>query len=317
MSHRIVFVGNPPYHDFEGAFGSSPISIYQNFVERALDHGGEALLVIPARWYAAGRGLDDFRIHMVSSRKVRQMVDFPIASNVFPSVEIEGGVCFLHVSNTHAGDCSFTDVNGQVHSVNLSKYDIVIRDLCAHTIISKVLSQHTIFMDSSVSGGVPFGMRTNFRSFTEQSATTLPCLTKNGLVYIDRKYVTTGEQMIPQWKTICSNADGAANRIDLDGKKRVLTIIDTIPPSHVCLQTYLVVMATDLEDEARNCTGYLKTKFARFLLGLRKVTQHLSKEKFAWVPKMDFTRPWLDNELYDHFGLTADEQAHIEATIKP
>ena len=88
------------------------------------------------------------------------------------------------------------------------------------------------------------------------------------------------------------------------------------PPGSACNETYLVVNAYDNLAEAENLAAYLKTKFVRFLISLRKNTQHIIKERFAFVPELDMTQTWTDALLYERYGLTGEEIAFIESMIK-
>jgi site-specific DNA-methyltransferase (adenine-specific) len=317
MSHRIVFVGNPPYHEQDGGHGPSSRPIYQNFLEHALEHGTEVLFVIPARWYTGGKGLDGFRNEMLNSGKIKQIVDFPISAAVFPTVEISGGVCFIHAANSHDGTCSFTSKNIAT-DVNLSLFDVLVREPKAITVIQRVLASHNNgFFDEVVSSRKPFGLATNFARFsTTADATTLTCRTMKGCRPINAAEVVHGLAFIPRWKVITTRAGPGRDGRGAEQRK-VLSTVDVLPPQHVCLETYLVVASFETEQEARSCAAFLTRKLPRFLLNPRMTSQDISKEKFAWVPIMDFTRSWADQELYDHFDLTAEEQDHIEATIKP
>ena len=89
------------------------------------------------------------------------------------------------------------------------------------------------------------------------------------------------------------------------------------PPQSACTETYLVVGAYDKETEAANLAAYLRTKFLRFLVGLRKNTQHIAKDRFAFVPLLPMTKTWTDQTLYAHFALTEDEIAFIESMVRP
>lgn len=118
-----------------------------------------------------------------------------------------------------------------------------------------------------------------------------------------------------------------AGQTDKQGRKKILSSLDMLIPNEICTETYLVVDAFDTELEAKALQSYLKTCFVRFLISLLASTQHLSKEKFAYVPLQDFTSnsdiDWsqsiadIDHQLYAKYGLSDDEIAFIEKMIKP
>ena len=101
-----VIIGNPPYQMKGGAGGSSDSSIYHLFVEQAKKLEPKFLsMVVPSRWLAGGRGLDEFRKEMLSSGKLLRLVDYPVSSEVFPNVEVKGGICYFLWSHAHQGSC--------------------------------------------------------------------------------------------------------------------------------------------------------------------------------------------------------------------
>ena len=108
-----VVIGNPPYQMKGGAGGTSDSSIYHLFVEQAKKLEPKYLsMVVPSRWLAGGRGLGDFRREMLSSHKLLRLVDFPVSKEVFPNVEVKGGICYFLWSEAHDGLCDVTVVRG-------------------------------------------------------------------------------------------------------------------------------------------------------------------------------------------------------------
>ena len=88
------------------------------------------------------------------------------------------------------------------------------------------------------------------------------------------------------------------------------------PPGSVCSETYLVANTFDNKKEAENLATLLKTKFGRFLISLRKNTQQVTKESFAFLPSLDMTQNWTDAKLYERYALTTEEIEFIEGMIK-
>ena len=139
---------------------------------------------------------------------------------------------------------------------------------------------------------------------------------------------TTGFQMITRWKVIISYLTAEhAGQTDKEGRKKILSSLDMLPSNEICTETYMAVDSFDTEEEAEHLHSYLRTRFVRFLIAQLAATQHLSKEKFGYVPLQDFTFHsdinWsepissIDQQLYRKYALTADEIAFIEKTIKP
>lgn len=311
---RVLFIGNPPYQRPNG--NSSAIAIYPKFVDHALQHGDEVLFVIPAKWYATGKGKDVevFREDMLKSGKVKQLVDLE-NERVFADVEIAGGVCFLHATNKTNPTCRYT-TNGKTHDVDLRRYDVLVSVPDAYPIIDKVVALHNDFMSDTCGSQTPFGLITSFDKFeSEDQATTVPCLTRSGTKPVDRQYITRGHNILDRWKVVISEANGAANQCR-NGARRVIQKARVLPPGHCCTQTYLIVAHFDTEEKANNCVQYLSCKLPRFMLGLRKKNQHVSPTTFSWVPNLDFSRSYTDEALYNYFQLSDAEISFIEKTIK-
>jgi site-specific DNA-methyltransferase (adenine-specific) len=108
-----------------------------------------------------------------------------------------------------------------------------------------------------------------------------------------------------------------AGHTDKEGKKRIISTLEVLRTKEISIETYIVVGFFDSENEAQNLYGYIKTKFARFLITQLTSTQHLFKANFAFIPLQDFTKSWTDAELYAKYGLTNEEIFFIESTIKP
>jgi site-specific DNA-methyltransferase (adenine-specific) len=108
-----------------------------------------------------------------------------------------------------------------------------------------------------------------------------------------------------------------AGRPDKDGRRRIFSTMEILPPKTVCTETYLVIDCFDDKTYADNLFGYLRTNFVRFLVAQLTSTQHLSKANFAFVPVQNFSKPWTDEDLYAKYGLTDEEIAFIESMIRP
>ena len=317
-----VIIGNPPYQMKGGAGGSSDSSIYQLFVEQARRLEPRFMsMVVPSRWLAGGRGLDEFRKEMLSSRKLITLVDFPVSKEVFPNVEVKGGVCYFLWSEGHNGLCNVTLIRGGEESSStrqLDEFDVFVRDPRAVGILRKVLKAGGRPITDILTADTPFGIATNFDEFHEKRKSGDLALYyvrsgKRDIGFVSRRTITKNIALIDKWKVLVPKAgsDGGQKIPDSVLGKPWLS-----PPPSVATQTFLAFCIAT-EAEARSLESYYRTKFFRYLVSLRKITQDALRPMYSWVPVQAWNRKWTDTALYKKYGLTAREIDYIEAVIRP
>ncbi|MDO9581145.1 MAG: Eco57I restriction-modification methylase domain-containing protein, partial [Bacteroidales bacterium] len=302
-----VIVGNPPYQlsDAGDSTGSSPI--YHIFVEQAKKLTPRYLsMIIPSRWFAGGKGLDHFRDTMLKDRRISHLVDYPIASDVFPGVKVIGGVCYFLWERDYSGPCRVTTrMNGVDDTMNrpLDQFDTFVRFNKAISILKKVKAKKYPPMSEQVFRQKPFGLRT----FVQPTGKGNIKLYANKTVgRIEKSAITNGTEMLNLWKVLISRGYGEGGEAR-DYPRMIMGKPIVAPPSSACTETYIVVGAYETEIEAKNLDNYLRTKFLRFLVGLRKNTQDITKDRFSFVPLLPMTKAWTDQKLYAHFNLSDDE----------
>ena len=316
-----VIIGNPPYQMTGGAGGSSDSSIYHHFVEQALKLEPRFLsMVIPSRWLAGGRGLDEFRQAMLGDGRMRELVDYPVASDVFPGVEIKAGVCYFLWDAAHEGDCNVTTVRGKEvigpSPRNLGEFDVFVRDGRAISILHKVLQHREPSINTILTRDTAFGLASNFDDFheTERSG-DVPLYyirrMKRGVGYIGRKAVNKSIHLIDTWKILVPEAYNGGDRLP----HQILGKPQFAPSPSVCTQSFLCFHVGSRK-AAMSLQSYYTTRFFRFLVSLRKITQHALHSTYAWVPVQVWNRTWTDALLYDKYGITSNEQAYIESQVK-
>lgn len=313
-----VIIGNPPYQLEDGGYGASATPIYQHFVRKAKALQPRFMsFIIPARWFAGGKGLDDFRAEMIADRSMSHLVDYPKLFEVFPGVEIKGGVCYFLRDSAHKGDCEVTTVidGERISSVKRDLRlggDVLIRSNEAVSILDKVRGKGEATLDSQVSRQKPFGMRTFVSGVARASAKTpVKIYQRGGTGYVATDMITKHAEWLPKWKTLTPRAADGHGRVPM----KVLGQSIVAGPNEACTETYLVAGVYDSKKEAENLARYLETKLVRLLVSLRKHTQDVNQTRFAFVPKLDMKKRRIDAELYERYELTEDEIAHIEAQI--
>ncbi len=314
-----VIVGNPPYQLSDGGFGRSASPIYQKFVQQAKKLNPRYLtMIIPSRWFAGGKGLNEFRAEMLNDDRIRKIVDFEDATEVFPGVDIAGGICYFLWDRDARGDCAVTNIhngNEVVSTRPLNEFSTFIRHSKAVPIIQKIMAKKEENMSNQVSASKPFGLRTYIRP---QKKGDIKLRWQKGEGPYKRKDISVGTEMIDKWKVITSYVgyDHAGNP-GKDGRRRVLSKIDILPPGTICTETYLVIGTYKGETEAHNLISYMKTRLFRFLVSQFMYSHHITKESYSLVPILNMSTGWTDEKLYRKYSLTKDEIAFIESKIRP
>ncbi len=314
-----VIVGNPPYQLSDGGFGKSAKPIYHKFVQQAKKMKPRYLtMIIPARWYAGGKGLNDFRDEMLNDERIKKLIDFPDASECFPGVDIAGGVCYFLWDRDYSGPCEVTNIfkGEEQKSIRpLNQFDTFIRFSQAISIIKKVQSKNEPKMSEQVSSRKPFGLPTTVRPTNNGN---IKLRWNKGTGLYEREKITVGTELIDKWKVISSYVSyDHAGQPDKDGKRKLFSKVEILPPETICTESYLVLGSYDNPEEAKNLALYLCSKFVRFLISQLSYTQHVTKDKFQFVPVLDMTKKWTDDKLYERYNLTKNEINFIESSIRP
>jgi site-specific DNA-methyltransferase (adenine-specific) len=329
--HFDVIIGNPPYQlgaqkdeSTERLGRVRDVPIYQRFVQAAKALEPRYLtMVTPSRWFAGGLGLSNFRDEMLGDHRIRNIVDFPASSDVFPGVDISGGVSYFLWDASYSGATTVSTVRaGSTDTAvrDLDEFDIFVRDTRSAVILRKVLARGEPSIREILSADKQFGWTSNFNGFHEDELPgDIPIhynrKGKRLIGYIARANVTKSSDLIDTWKVMVPSA--GFEHGGGDGRAmRVLSTPFIVSSPSVCTQTYLFFHVEN-RAEAESVQAYLATRFLRFLVSLRKITQHASPATYNWVPQQTWDRSWTDAELYAKYGLTDDEQAYIESVIKP
>lgn len=332
-----VIIGNPPYQLDDGGFGKSAAPIYQLFVEQAKKLEPRYLsLVIPSRWFAGGKGLDDFRESMLSDRRVRAINDFLSAADVFPGVGLKGGVCYFLWERDNPGDCqvttSFKDwpVSTATRPLLEEGADIFIRFNEGLSILRKVSNVEGA--SSATSNGVsipankrfdqlvsslrPFGFRTFFRGRKTKREGDVTIYQNGGTGFVAREEVEIGAELIDSWKIYIGRAaPGTGNRDTYP--HRILSTPFVGEPGSVCSETYLCIGPFKTQAEAESALSYICCRFTRLLILLHKPSQDTTRKVYTFVPTQSWDRQWTDTDLYAKYGLTTEEISFIEKIVRP
>jgi len=314
-----VIIGNPPYQLGDGGAGVSASPLYHKFIEQAQKLNPRYLtMIVPSRWFAGGKGLDEFRANMLNDKRLRTIVDYFDSTECFPGVDISGGVCYFLWERDNKGECKIKSVRAGQESVMMRPLlekgsDTFVRFNEAISIVRKIEKHKEKPFDTLVSSRKPFGLPTNVEVKNKPSNGDIKIYAypKNG--YFAKKDLLRNSEWSDKYKILLAKAYGERGSFPY----LMLSKPFIAEPKSCCSETYILIGPFDTKTEADNAISYIRTKFFRFLILLKKNTQDATKQVYAFVPMQDFSEEWTDEKLYKKYGLTTDEIAFIDSMIRP
>ena len=315
-----AIVGNPPYQLVSSSDNQNRNPpIYHKFVQLGIRLSPKYVsLITPARWYSSNILMGNFPHEFMSDRRIQYLHDYTNANEIFPTVEIKSGVSYFLWNRDYNDKCNVVStINGKTERsfrYILSDYDdIFIRYNLGIPIIKKVVMKNEASLTTIISPQNPFGFNTAVKGVSDSNSNSIKIYSKGLIVNnIDKDEITLHSEWLDLYKIITPKAaeDGT-----LPGK--VIGSCNIINPKTCCNGTFIVIGPSNNKEYCKNVKSYLYTRFARFLVAMKKMTQDVKDQTFSLVPLQDFSKPWTDAELYAKYKLTEDEIAFIESMIKP
>lgn len=319
-----IIIGNPPYqiNDGGGGQGASSSPIYHAFVDKNIKLSPKYLMmIIPSKWFVGGKVPTSFRKQMMNDKHIKYLYEFINENDCFSNVNIAGGVNYFLRDKCYEGKSHIITINNTINddyeeSIRFLKednLDIFIRYHKGIDIINSITQKHKgKYFNTIVSKRNVFGFATSYRG----------CQNGNIILYHSRcEALTTTKDIkynldyVNKYKVYVSYANGNAIKAKPYNviSKPFFGDINT-----VCTDTYLVVGSDIINNksEAYNLISYMKTKFFRFLLFLKKMTPVASSDCYSFIPIQDFSKQWTDDELYILYNLSQESINYIESTIK-
>lgn len=331
-----VIIGNPPYQLNTEGYGTQARPIYHKFVEQAKTLEPRYLaMVIPARWFSGGMGLDEFRASMLGDTRLRTIEDFPDSNDVFPGTQIKGGVCYFLWNRENAGNVKVTthdkgELGKPVERPLLERgADVFIRYNEAIPILKKVFAKETgqAISSNSLSIELPqekrfmsfvssigaFGLESTFRGKDSQTGDDIKVYRNGGVGFIAKSDLAKELHMVDKWKVFIPRAGSGSDSFphSILGKPFVGE------PNSISSWTYMYIGPFENRKHTENVISYISTRLFRFLVLLHKPSQDATKSVYTFVPTQDFSEKWTDEKLYDKYGITKNEIEFINSMIRP
>lgn len=325
-------IGNPPYQEDRRGESNTALPVYHDFMEAVYDVGTAVELITPARFlFNAGRTPKTWNSKMLNDEHLKILEYEADASKIFSMAEIKGGVAITYRDESkNFGAIGTFTIYEELNEI-LKRIQPHVKDgnsLASIAFVASKFNTNQLFADYPVYDGHERRMSSNVLSFdcfhSEYNEGDIMIYGVEGgkrtKRYIDKKYVDMEDDNLPLFKIVTPKADGNGTFGD------PLTNPEVLPSNSGFTHTFLGIGGFGSEYEAGACLKYIKTKFARNLLGILKITQDLNADKWKYVPLQDFTESsdidWsksiheIDLQLYRKYGLSEEEIEFIESHVK-
>ena len=322
-----VIISNPPYQLNDGGSGTgiSAKPIYQYFVQAAKKLNPRYMtMIIPSRWFAGGKGLDEFRESMLNDKHIRKINDYMSSKDCFPGVNIAGGVNYFLWERDYDGECEISncanDMETVVQTRSLNEFPVFIRDNRAISIIHKFLTSGDEALANHTFTRNPFGFVSKDRGTSSPiNKDDLRLISSAGIGYVSRKSVEKNTDEIDKYKVTIGKIVPGNGEVDVDPRNgyKVTTSSRILMPGEIHTESYLLLHGFDTEEKAQNFAAYMALKFPRFMMKHTLSSMNISTQNFAFVPFLDYSKTWTDEELYSRYKLSDEEIAYVDALIRP
>lgn len=341
-------IGNPPYQEEAPGESTSEKPVYHYFLDAACDVGDCVELVTPARFlFNAGATPKEWNKKMLNSPHFQVLEYGSDATEYFPNTAITGGIAVTMYDERK----SEVPIRQFIPFKELTSICNKVTNIKQFYPLSSIISGRTpyLFTDilhddhpeaqSLLSSGHMYDISSNaFTSLPDVFLVQQPdnnekyyrvlgrMNNERAYCWILKKYARGRlDDYIGKWKVFLPKANGASGMLGEEAARLISKPV-VAQPNDIATDTFLVVGSYDTEQEANALLKYLFSKFARVLLGVLKITQDNTPEKWNCVPLQDFTSAsdidWsapikaIDQQLYKKYGLSDEEIRFIETHVK-
>lgn len=316
-----VVIGNPPYQESTGSGlnESGGKALFDSFIINGTNITDRILCMItPTKWMTGNmKTFASVRQALLADKHLCEMVDYMNAKDIFSDRSIAGGVSYFLYDKKYQGDTKFTTVNNEQYTAmrKLCADDIVPRHYVGDTVIDKIRKKSTNYLSDHIYKNL-WDLDTDYVGNPIRTTDDeVEVITPRGVSYAEFEYKP---KYCDTYKVMFTRVvPDHAVEPDRGFKYSILSSLQILKPGQICNASYMAVCNILKEEYANNVKEYLETKFVRFLILQTLFGIGLTPDRFKYVPLMDFSRAWTDEELYKYFGLNSKEIEFIENIIKP
>lgn len=336
-----VVIGNPPYQEEAQGDGTRDTPVYHQFMDAAYEVASKAVLITPARFlFNAGFTPKAWNENMLADRHLSVPHYVPNSNDLFPGTDIKGGIAVTYWDEERDDEpidtfTSYPELNEILHKINAAHDASIAPTVSSGRAYAYTELMHKENPQASALMSTDAQFRVSTNAFDQLPFLYFATLPDDGYEYgqvlglvknkrfsrwIRRDYLR-GPKSFDKFKVALPAANGSG----ILGES--LSSPDVIGPEVAVTQTFITLGAFDEEVNAEACLKYVKTKFARAILGILKITQHNPAKVWKHVPLQDFTQasdidwtrsiPEIDQQLYAKYGLDDDEIEFVESRVKP
>ena len=334
-------IGNPPYQENNQGEGNKTFAapIYNVFMDGAYEVADKVELITPARFlFRAGSTPKEWNEKMLNDSHLKVLGYEVNASKVFPNTDIKGGVAITYRDSSSVFEpimvfTAYPELNSIMHKAAPKNGEQSLADFIYtqnRFNLTTLYAKHPEYRNVLGSNGNDRRFRNNIFEkvalFKDKRATSKDIavygVTKNKRLwkYISREYVDMNHENINNFKVLVPRANGSG------ALGEVLSTPLIGEPLIGYTQTFIGIGSFKTKTEAQAAFKYIKTKFARCMLGILKITQDNDREVWRFVPVQNFSASsdidWnasisdIDKQLYRKYGLSHEEIEFIETHVK-
>lgn len=341
-----VIIGNPPYQDETlGDNDTFAPPVYHHFIEEAYKSGEIVELIHPARFlFNAGSTPKAWNKKMLLDTHFKVLEYNAEVSKVFPNMNINGGIAITYHDNSK--EFGAIEVYAQFDELNKIRRDVtnkqgfksfsdIVTSAYAYHLTKEVYMEHPD-VKGRLSKGHDYDLKSNILELMPEVFTNTKTYEDDLLVWgrennqratkwVKRCFII-GPSSMDKYKVFLAGADGAAGTIGKPIPARIIGVPGLGIAGSAATESFISIGSFDTEEEANNAIKYIKSKFARAMVSILKVTQAITPEKWKYVPLQDFTPSsdidWsksiaeIDEQLFDKYGLDEQERDFIRTKVK-